>query len=132
MNIPENFFTTEYLFSTAAPTNKTLFLILLGVYVLLIIVAILLSYNKSIHKPLRARFYSLSLTIGIVGVLVSMFRYESIAYIGSRFAMISVLLVAFIWYVSIAIYGVTKMPREMRTQKNHERYLKYLPKKRKK
>jgi ABC-type anion transport system duplicated permease subunit len=84
------------------------------------------------HKPLRARFYSLSLTVGILGVLVSMFRYESIAYIGSRLAMILVLLTAFVWYISIAIYGLIKMPKEMRIQKNHERYLKYLPKKRKK
>lgn len=132
MELPENFFTTEYLFSTQAPTNKTSFLVLLGLYVLFIIVATLLAYNRKIHPPLRAKFFNFFLTIGIIGVFISLFRWESISYIGSRFVMLLLLIVAIIWYCLIAIYSITKMPREIKLRKNQDRYAQYLPKTKKK
>jgi len=128
MKLPQNFFTTDYLFSTQAPTNKVMFLLVLAIFVLFIIIATLLAYNKKIHPPLRAKFFNFLLTIGIIGVFVSLFRWESIPYIGSRFVMLLLLIIAIIWYCLIAIYSISKMPKEVRLRKNQERYVQYLPK----
>lgn len=132
MKLPKIFFTTEYLFSTQVPTNNTMFLVLLGVFVLFIIIATLLAYNKRIHPPLRANFFNFFLTIGIIGVFVSLFRWESIPYIGSRFVMLLLIISAIIWYCLIAVYSVTKMPKEIKLRKNQQRYAEYLPKAKKK
>jgi len=105
-----------------------MFLLVLAIFVLFIIIATLLAYNKKIHPPLRAKFFNFLLTIGIIGVFVSLFRWESIPYIGSRFVMLLLLIIAIIWYCLIAIYSISKMPKEVRLRKNQERYVQYLPK----
>ena len=130
--LPQDFFTTKYLFSINQPANMEWFLILLGVYVVFIIISILLGYNQTIHKGLRARLFNFFLTIGILGVVISFFRYESTPYVGTRIAMLLLLLATLIWYFVITIYSVTKMRHEVRAIKNHERYIQYLPKKKRK
>jgi len=129
MEIPKNFFTADYLFSSAAPTNMTLFITIACAYFLFIILAVVLSFNKGLLRQFRTRLYNFFLTIGIVGVFISFFRYEKINYIGSRLAMLLLIICAAIWYLSITFYSVVKMPKEVRLQKNQERYQSYLPKK---
>jgi len=129
MQLPTNFFTTEYLFATTAPTNRNLFLALLAAFAVMIIISLLLSYNKKIHPPLRAKLFNFFLTLGILGILISFFRYESIPYVGIRLMMFLLIITAFIWYLIITIYGLTKMPKEVKLRKNQERYAQYLPKK---
>jgi len=132
MNLPSNFFTTEYLFVATAPTNKKLFLVIFAVFVLFIIISVLLNYNRSIHPPLKSRLFNFFLTIGILGVLFSFLRYESIPYVGARFVMLLLFIFAFIWYLAITLYSMAKMPKEVRLKKAQEKYLQYLPKKKRK
>lgn len=132
MSFPENFLTSEYLFASTAPTNKNLFLTLLAAFAVMVIISILLSYNKRIHPPLRAKLFNFFLTIGILGVLFSFFRYESIPYVGTRLMMLLLLFAAFIWYLIITIYSITKMLKEVKLRKNQQRYAQYLPKARRK
>ena len=132
MQLPENFFTTDYLFATTTPTDKLRFLTVVGIFFLFIIVAILLAYNKKIHPQLRARLFNFFLTIGILGIVAAFFRYESIPYVGTRLVMLLVIMAAFVWYLFITIYSITKMPKEVRLRKNQERYVQYLPKQKRK
>ena len=131
MQIPENFFTTEYLFSTTAPSNMSQFFLIFGIFVLLTAIGTILIYNRKIHKPLKARLTNFFLTIGIVGLLISFFRYESIPYIGSRFMILVLITAAILWYLVITIYSVSKMPKEIRIKKSEDRYIQYLPRKKK-
>ncbi|PIP50936.1 hypothetical protein COX11_01390 [Candidatus Berkelbacteria bacterium CG23_combo_of_CG06-09_8_20_14_all_41_73] len=82
--------------------------------------------------PLKSRLFNFFLTIGILGVLFSFFRYESIPYIGVRFVMLLLLTFTIIWYLAITLYSITKMPKEVRLKKAQEKYLQYLPKKKRK
>jgi uncharacterized membrane protein YdcZ (DUF606 family) len=130
--MPENLFTTEYLFATTAPTSKITFFVLLGVYVIYIVLAYLISISKKMHKQLKAWVFNYFLTLGIIGVLVSFFRSQSTPHIGTRFAMLVVVFTAIIWYFAIVGYTLAKMPREVKMAKNEEIYQKYLPKKKNK
>ena len=128
----QNYLTTEYLFSAVAPSNQKLFLILVGFFLLFIIISVFLGFNQSIHKGLKSRLFNFFLTIGILGLLISFFRYESIAYVGARVVMLTLFVATVIWYFVITIYSLTKMQSEIRIIKNHERYVQYLPKKKRK
>jgi len=125
----KNYLTTQYLFSTQAPSNQKLFLVVVGIFVLFIIASILFSYNQTIHKGLKNRLFNFFLTIGILGLIFSFFRYESTPFVGTRAFIIALGLVAVVWYFVITVYSLTKMPKEIRVIKNHERYVQYLPKK---
>lgn len=76
--------------------------------------------------------FNFFLTIGILGIFILFFQYEMIPYVGYRVMMLALVAVAVIWYFVITIYSLTKMPREIRIIKNHERYIQYLPKAKKK
>ncbi|PIU24176.1 hypothetical protein COT12_02495 [Candidatus Berkelbacteria bacterium CG08_land_8_20_14_0_20_39_8] len=128
----KNYITTDYLFSYAAPQNQRLFLTAVGIFLLFIIISIFLGYNRSIHKGLRSRLFNFFLTIGILGVIVLFFRFESIPYVGSRIVIFALIVVAIIWYFAITIYSFGKMQVEIRAIKNHQRYVQYLPKSKKK
>ena len=130
--IPKDFFTTDYLFATQVPTNQKLFLAVVGVFVLFIIISALIYYNQKIHKGLKVRLFNFFLTIGILGIVFSFFRYEAMPYIGSRVIILLLLLAAIIWYLIITFYTIAKMPGEVRVIKNHERYVQYLPKQKRK
>jgi len=126
--IPKDFFTTDYLFATQAPENQKLFLAVVGVFVLFIIISALIYYNQKIHKGLKVRLFNFFLTVGILGLIFSFFRFEAIPYIGARIIILLLLLAAIIWYLAITVYTIAKMPGEVRIIKNHERYVQYLPK----
>lgn len=130
--MPDNFFTTEYLFATVAPTNKITFFVLLGAFVVFIVLAYLTSISKKMHKQLKAWVFNYFLTLGVAGVIVSFFRSQSIPYVGSRLAMLIIILIAIIWYFAIVFYTLFKMPSEVKMTKNEEIYQKYLPKKKNK
>lgn len=130
--IPKDFFTTDYLFATQAPANQKLFLAVVGVFVLFIIISALIYYNQNIHKGLKARLFNFFLTVGILGLVFSFFRYEAIPYIGARIVALLLLLATIIWYMVITVYTIAKMPGEVRVIKNHERYVQYLPKQKRK
>ena len=108
------------------------FLVILGAFVLMIIVATVLAYSKKIHPPLRSRFFNFLLTIGIIGLVFSFFRWESIAFVGTRFAMAFLIASAIVWYLTIAYYTIFKMPKEIKIIKANARYAQYLPKKKNK
>lgn len=127
--MPDNFFTTEYLFATVAPTNKITFFVLLGAYIVFIFLAYFTSTSKKMHKQLKAWVFNYFLTLGILGVIISFFRSQSIPYFGSRFAMLVIILMSIIWYFAIVFYILFKMPSEIKMAKNEEIYQKYLPKK---
>ncbi|MCX6812022.1 MAG: hypothetical protein NTW79_00140 [Candidatus Berkelbacteria bacterium] len=129
MQFPQNFLTTEYLFSAVRPADPKRFLIELGIFAIIIIIAIILGFNKKIHRGLKNRLYNFLLTIGILGVIILWFRWESINYLGNRFVEILLLLTIVIWYFAITAYAVFKMPREVRLRKSEDRYRYYLPKK---
>ncbi|TSC94600.1 MAG: hypothetical protein Athens101428_230 [Candidatus Berkelbacteria bacterium Athens1014_28] len=126
--MPKNFFTTEYLFSTLPPTNLRMFWLILAIFATFILLAILLSLFSKIHKPLKARFFNFFLTIGTCGLIASFFRYQSFSYVGSRFAMLLVIVFAALWYAKIVFYSIFQMPKELKVVNNEKKYKKYLPK----
>jgi uncharacterized membrane protein YdcZ (DUF606 family) len=125
----KDFLTKEYLFSAEAPANQQLFLITVGIFLFFIVISIFLSYSKKIHKGLKNRLFNFLLTTGLLGLMISFLRFESVAYIGTRFVMIIFLSISIIWYFSVTSYSIFKMPKEINLIKNHQRYTQYLPKK---
>jgi len=128
-NMIKDFLSKEYLFSSEAPANQQLFLITVGIFLFFVIISAFISYSKKIHKGLKNRLFNFLLTTGLVGLIISFLRYESVAYIGTRFVMIVFLSVSVIWYFSVTFYSIFKMPKEINLIKNHQRYTQYLPKK---
>ena len=120
----------NFLFSDMSIGNSKTFLIILIAFFVLIVAGILTGMAKKMHRPLKSRFFNFFLTIGITGVILMFFRFESIPYIGSRFVLILWGLVALVWYFDIFFYSIFKMPKELKKVKSDEIYKKYLPKKR--
>jgi uncharacterized membrane protein YdcZ (DUF606 family) len=128
----QNYFTANYLFTVGTPENQRLFLVIVGIFILFIIASILLSFSQTIHKGLKDRLFNFFLTSGILGIIISFFRWELIPYVGDRVVMMTLFVAMIIWYFAITFYSLTKMQSEIRVIKNHQRYVQYLPKQKKK
>lgn len=83
--------------------------------------------NNKLIKHLYAQMFGWLLTIGLIGPLLLFFRYQQIAYLGSRIILLVLMLAFVIWGIYILYIKLIFMPGEIIKQKAKEKYEKYLP-----
>lgn len=92
-----------------------------------IIFKIVLAKNTSKYVRAYRKFFGLLLFIGISGLVMVFFRWQSIPYIGSRFALLVVALISLVWLLQILIYRFVSLPKQFRLKLEKEKLKKYLP-----
>ena len=124
---------TKYL-SETFPKQTGLYQYLYIVFGLMIAGAVVFYFlkrksNNKLTKNLYSQIFTWLLTIGLIGPLLLFFRYQQIAYLGSRIMLILLILVFVVWGIFILYIKFIVMPGEIIKQKAKEKYEKYLPKK---
>lgn len=119
------------------PEPNGLYLYLAFIFTLLIIVAAVIAAVKILKKSstfptsskLLSKWFHFCLIIGLAGLVLIFFRYQGIAYLGSRLMMIFLAIWSLIWVLTIIFYRVFTIPKESKIREEKERFEKYLPKK---
>lgn len=106
--------------------------IFFGIFILGGIVAAVLSKKKDVHLTKRLlKFSRLGWAIGLLGFLWLFFSYEQAVVLGSRFWFLILLLAAATRLFFLVKDLIKNLPRERAAMVERERFLKYLPKKKK-
>jgi len=132
MTISE-FFSKDYLFNPNTPSESRLYVPLIVLFGTLIIFSIIAKLVRNVDvKKISGRCFLSFLTMGVLGFFYLFFRYEELPYLGSRFFLLLILVVLFIWVLINSIWTLRFVPEYRKEKKIEERYEKYLPKKKSK
>lgn len=126
-------FNTSYIFEiTPVPNSSYLYLtIIFGLMILFGIVAYL-RYQKikkqiPIWSKMQGKVFSLLFYTGLSGLALIFFRWQQIAYLGSRLFMLLLFLVFIIWGIFVIYYRMRILPKELLKFEQKKRFEKYLP-----
>lgn len=127
------FFNPAHLFSLRpeAMSNKAV-TILVVVFAGLIILGILSKLKtKKIKSALEAKvwsqFFSLSLTIGLCGLVYAFLASQGVILLAARFWLVLIMIVAVIWAGFIAKYMIVELPKKKLDIKKQQEFKKYIP-----
>jgi hypothetical protein len=124
-------FSKEYIFNPAPSPESNFYPILLAVFGAMVLFGILTIVISKKGKTFLTKFVLPALTCGILGLVHVFGRYESLPFIATRFYLLIILAIFFIWVVTIAINVLRNLPRHKKMEKIELRYNKYLPKSKK-
>jgi phosphatidylglycerophosphate synthase len=128
-----NLFTQNYLFNLNPGSSFKFLIPLAAIFGVLVIAGIILAIiswrNKNlVYKKLFGKIYTLLLTIGAIGFLLLVLRYENAYVLSGRFLWIALFLGFIIWAGIVLYYGIKKFPKDIKTYSDYLRKEKYIPK----
>jgi small-conductance mechanosensitive channel len=130
-----NFINSLQLFKATPDYNANIVIGLLIISIILILKGIIIwllmkkiSQKIPPYNELRNKLTSLLVTVGIIGLFLTLFAWQSIPYFSMRFLILLLVFILIIWIISILIYIKREFSRELDKFKRTERYKKYLPK----
>lgn len=134
MNFPidfEKLISTERIFEiTPDPIGNYLYLLILSG--LLLAVAIYLKiFKRKIKKNAKVfnALGNLFIFFSLTSAVIIFFRWQSIPYLGSRFAFMIVLVASLLWLLNILFYIWFELPQKKKLKIEREKFEKYLPRK---
>jgi len=126
-------FSFEYIFEKNPPFRLE-FLYIVGVFVLLILIAILgwvwlgkKSEKLPLYRPLQIRFFNLFFYTGFAGLVLSFFHWQQMVYLGSRFFFLILTLFFILFSISLLFYRYRTFPQELKKYQQKKNFEKYLP-----
>ncbi len=129
----KQFFSTDYIFEKTPPFHRS-FLYIVAIFVLFILLAfgswfLLGQKNKKLplYQPLQKGLFNLFFYTGLMGLILSFFRWQQLAYLGSRFFMIVLFLAFFLFGLSILDYRFRMFPKLVKRYYERKNFEKYLP-----
>lgn len=129
-----NWFKFDYLFTNnLLPITTNVFRLAVGIYVLIFILAILLSILRKkdrFAKPYRRimqKFSGWCFSFSIVGLILMFFRHQLIPYLGMRAWTMIWFVICAAWMIYILKYLFVNIPRQKKDLKIREEFEKYLP-----
>lgn len=128
----KEFFSKGYLFDPVPTSQSKMYVVLLVVFSLMIIAAILISFQKEEIKKIAKKFSAAFYTIGILGLVYLFSRYEGLPGLASRFFLLLILTLFVLWMTALLIWLSRVLPQHFESKKRDEKYYKYLPKAKKK
>jgi len=133
-NNMKDFLTETQLFWATPAYNSNITIALLVMSVVFVIAGILVwmglknnAKNIPPFQELRNKMTSLFVSVGIIGLMLSFFGWQSIPFLSSRLLVIILAIIFIIWLISILIYISRNFSQELKKFKQDERYKKYLP-----
>jgi len=129
-----NWFKLDYLFTNnLLPITTNVFRLAVGIYVLIFVLAILLSILRKkdrFAKPYRRimqKFSSWCFSFSIAGLILMFFRHQLIPYLGMRAWTMIWFIICAAWMIYILKYLFVNIPRQKKDLKIREEFEKYLP-----
>jgi hypothetical protein len=127
------FISQDYIFEKTPPFTSV-FLYLVGVFVLFMAIAFLgwfyfgkKSRKLPFYRPIQSQVFNLFFYVSLFGLILSFFRWQQLAYLGSRFFLLILLLVFIFWGLSIVYYRFKIFPKEFTKYQAKKNFEKYLP-----
>lgn len=124
---------TGYIFEKTPPPISD-YLYLLGIFLLFILLSFVFSFLYGRKKKkipiwgkMQKRIFNLFFTTGIVGLILIFFRWQQIAYLGSRFFMLILWLIFIVWGIAILCYRYLTLSKEIQKYYEKKNFEKYLP-----
>jgi len=122
-------FSRQYLFDPIPSADNKYFWYQLAFFSLLIVGAIVIILLKKIDRKIRLNQFYAYLTCGILGMIYIFARHEKLPWLSSYFYISLVVTTLIIWIIILTIW-IFRYSLKLKKQKiYHERYEKYLPKK---
>jgi len=129
----QQIFSLEYIFEKNPPFSSE-FLYVVGVFVLLIVLAIFgwiwlgkKSEKLSLYRPLQIRFFNIFFYTGLTGLALSFFRYQQMAYLGSRFFFLILIFFFILFSISLLVYRYKTFSQKLKIHQQKKNFEKYLP-----
>ena len=123
-------FQADYIFESypAATGLYLYFSIIFGILIGLAIIFffIIRRKNKTYHK-LQKRAFIFFTIIGLIGLLLTFFRFEQIPYLDSRFMFLCLGVTFVLWGAWIGFYIIFTLPQEKKEISKKQKFIKYLP-----
>jgi len=127
----KNLFYSSYWFDQPFPASGTVFFVLVGCFLLLLISGIVLRIisqrkKEKVDRLVFKRFSNFSMIMGLWGLVWMFFRQEKIIFLAWRFWMMLWLAVAIWWFARILDYVVRRVPiikQEKAEKMEREKYL---------
>ncbi len=117
---------------TISPTTLKAFIVFFSLFVIIAIgIKIAKKYKK--YPPYEAKlldkYFNLALTFGLLGLLWSWFRYETVPFLSSRLIFPILIIMALAWLYPIIRYQLKTIPEVKKKIEAKKIFQKYLPKK---
>jgi hypothetical protein len=125
-------FSQKYLFDPLPTQESRLYIPLIIIFSIMIVASLLMLVSKSLDKNIKSRNFYTFLIPGIFGLIYIFCRYEQLPWLGSRLALAIIIFAFIIWSLINFIWMIRYLPAVKQKQILEDRYLKYLPKKKKK
>lgn len=132
----QRFFQFNFIFDRY-PTGVHLltFYVILAVFIIALIIGFYSAFlaNKKVkNDKIIAKFYNKlsnwGLWCGVIGLLITFFRYERSPYLGMRIWSILWLLIYFFWLAYLLKYLIIELPKQRTDFQKKKEFEKYLPK----
>jgi membrane-associated HD superfamily phosphohydrolase len=81
----------------------------------------------AIWSKFQTGYFNLFFYAGIAGLIIAFFRWQQIAYLGSRFFDIVLILIFAAWLINILIFRYFIFSKELKTYYDKKNFEKYLP-----
>ncbi len=126
-------FSLDYIFEkTPDATGTYKYLVFLFGFLILLSIAAWIGYGRLKKKlplwgKMQAKVFNLFFYLGITGLILIFFRWQSITYLGSRFFMILLALVFAIWGLYILYFRLKVLPKEIANLETRKKFEMYLP-----
>ena len=126
-------FQLDYIFEkTPDAAGAYKYLVFLFVFLILLSVVAWIGYGRLSRKiplwrKMQTRVFNFFFYTGIIGLILLFFRYEQIAYLGSRFFLILLLLVFIIWGIYILYFRIIRFSKEIIQYHEQKKFEMYLP-----
>ncbi len=78
-------------------------------------------------SKIQVSFFNLFFYTGIAGLVIAFFRWQQIAYFGSRFFDLVLVFIFLAWLVNILIYRYSIFSKELKSHYDKKNFEKYLP-----
>jgi small-conductance mechanosensitive channel len=128
------FFRLSYWFSIPLTENRVTYIVLWSLCALALVAAIgLRAYQTRVQDSLRRkiliRFSNVAFFFGILGLILTFFRKETLPLLSWRIWSLIVLGITLYWLYGIIRYLRVRVPEIRKQNAERERFEKYLPKK---
>ena len=130
-----NFFKLERFFSLQPSIALNTVYFLLAIFGAVIIAGIFfkviqkIGRGDSFSKKLWQKYHLMFLTLGVIGVILTWFRYERVYVLSARFWLLVWLLGLVFWLALILKYQIKNIPPAREKSQRTNDFNKYLPKK---